>query len=89
MILIRDTWNTDIVPQLAPQHAGDVVIYKHCFSGFYQTDLHAKLKSLRVRSNHAASILVIQALFGWVSESAAFIRAVEQVPAPMATLSGE
>jgi ureidoacrylate peracid hydrolase len=131
-LLIRDTWNTDIVPQLAP-HAGDIVIYKHRFSGFYQTDLDAKLKSLRVRymivtgcttsvcvestirdamfrdyscvlledctaepighdlprSNHAASILVIQTLFGWVSESAAFIRAVDRVPATMATLSGE
>src|SRR6266576_6108261 len=37
-ILIRDTWGTDIVPQLKPQ-AEDVVIYKTRFSGFYQTDL--------------------------------------------------
>jgi ureidoacrylate peracid hydrolase len=131
-VLIRDTWNTDIVPQLEP-HAGDFVIYKHRFSGFYQTELDATLKRLGVgylivtgcttsvcvestirdamfrdyscvlledctaepighdlpRSNHAASILVIRTLFGWVSDSAAFIRGVEQVPATMATLSGE
>jgi ureidoacrylate peracid hydrolase len=131
-VLIRDTWNTDIVPELEP-HAGDIVIYKHRFSGFYQTDLDATLERLGVRylivtgcttsvcvestirdamfrdyscvlledctaepighdlprSNHAASILVIQTLFGWVSDSAAFIRAIEQVPATMATLSGE
>jgi ureidoacrylate peracid hydrolase len=127
-VLIRDTWNTDIVPQLAPQ-AGDTVIYKHRFSGFYQTDLDATLKSLGARhlivtgcttsvcvestirdamfrdytcvlladctaepighdlprSNHAASLLVIETLFGWVSESAAFIQAVEQATATMAT----
>ena len=42
-ILIRDTWNTDILPTLAPQ-AGDFVLYKHRFSGFYATDLDATLK---------------------------------------------
>jgi ureidoacrylate peracid hydrolase len=126
-VLIRDTWNTDIIPQLTPQ-AGDVIIYKHRFSGFYETDLDATLKGLGVRhlivtgcttsvcvestlrdamfrdyscvlledctaepigqdlprSNHAASILVVQTLFGWVSDSAAFIRGVKQVPATMA-----
>src|SRR6266705_2587966 len=35
-ILIRDTWGTDIVSQLKPQ-AEDIVMYKHRFSGFYQT----------------------------------------------------
>ncbi len=44
-ILIRDTWNTDIVPELKPQ-TGDVVIYKTRFSGFYQTDLDVILKKL-------------------------------------------
>lgn len=48
-VLIRDTWNTDIIDALAPQ-AGDVVIYKHRFSGFYQTDLDAVLQQLDVRS---------------------------------------
>jgi ureidoacrylate peracid hydrolase len=122
-ILIRDTWNTDIVPELKPQ-VEDVVIYKHRFSGFYQTELDAKLKQLGVkyliitgcttsvcvestvrdamfrdyscvlltdcmsepvgydlpRSNHEASILVIQTLFGWVSTSNEFIRALEAQP---------
>jgi ureidoacrylate peracid hydrolase len=44
-ILIRDTWGTDIVPQLKPQ-AEDVVMYKTRFSGFYQTDLDNVLKTL-------------------------------------------
>jgi ureidoacrylate peracid hydrolase len=46
-ILIRDTWNTDIVPELRP-HVGDEVIYKTRFSGFYETDLDAHLRKLRV-----------------------------------------
>ena len=122
-ILIRDTWNTEILPELAPQ-ANDVVIYKHRFSGFYQTDLDAILKQLGVkylivtgcttsvcvestvreamfrdyacvlledctgepighglpRSNHEASLLVIQTLFGWVSGSDEFIKALEGQP---------
>jgi ureidoacrylate peracid hydrolase len=47
-ILIRDTWDTDILPELKPQ-ADDVVIYKHRFSGFYQTDLDAALKKLGIK----------------------------------------
>jgi ureidoacrylate peracid hydrolase len=122
-MLLRDTWNTDIVPELAPQ-ADDVVIYKHRFSGFYQTDMDAILKQLRVtylivtgcttsvcvestvrdamfrdyacvlledctgepighglpRSNHEASLLVIQTLFGWISGSDEFIKALEGPP---------
>ena len=119
-ILIRDTWNTDIVPELKPQ-ADDVVVYKHRYSGFYQTDLDAILKQLELKylivtgcttsvcvestvrdamfrdyacvlladctaepighdlpgSNHEASLLVIQTLFGWVSGSDEFIQALE------------
>jgi ureidoacrylate peracid hydrolase len=122
-ILIRDTWNTEIVPELKPQ-ADDVVVYKHRFSGFYQTDLDAILKQLGVkylvvtgcttsvcvestvrdamfrdyscvlladcmgepigyglpRSNHEATLLVIQTLFGWVSGSGEFIKALEVQP---------
>jgi ureidoacrylate peracid hydrolase len=107
------------VDALKPQ-AGDIVIYKHRFSGFYETDLDATLKQLGAkylivtgcttsvcvestirdamfrdyscvlladctaepigcdfpRSNHEASLLVIQTLFGWVSESTAFVRAL-------------
>jgi ureidoacrylate peracid hydrolase len=44
-ILIRDNWGTDIVPELKPE-ADDVVLYKHRFSGFYETELDATLKGL-------------------------------------------
>ncbi len=118
-ILIRDTWNTDIVDELEPQD-GDTVLYKTRYSGFYRTELDSILvkrgvKSLIVagvstsvcvestlrdamyrdyrcvvlsdctgesighdlsRSNHDASLLVIQILFGWVSTSAEIIRAL-------------
>ena len=46
--LIRDTWNTDIVAELEPQ-ADDIVIYKHRYSGFYQTDMDMILKQLGVK----------------------------------------
>jgi ureidoacrylate peracid hydrolase len=126
-ILIRDTWNTEVVSELKPQD-GDVVIYKHRFSGFYETDLDTILKQLRVkyliitgcttsvcvestvrdamfrdyscilladcmgepignelpRSNHEASLLVMQTLFGWVSDSNEFIKALEAQPIAMA-----
>ncbi len=119
-ILIRDTWHTDILPELAPE-TGDIVLYKHRFSGFYETALDAILKQLGVRylivtgcttsvcvestirdamfrdyscvlladcagepighglprSNHEASLLVIQTLSGWVSDSAEFAKAIE------------
>ncbi|PYT04500.1 MAG: cysteine hydrolase [Acidobacteria bacterium] len=118
-ILIRDTWNTEIVPELKP-HAGDIVMYKTRFSGFYQTDLDATLKRLGIkhliitgcttsvcvdstirdamfrdyqpvlladctgepigyglpRSNHEASLLTVQVLLGWVSNSDEFIKAL-------------
>jgi ureidoacrylate peracid hydrolase len=48
-ILIRDTWNTDMLPELAPQ-ANDIVMYKHRFSGFYETDLDRTLTRLGIRS---------------------------------------
>ena len=47
-ILVRDTWNTDIVAALKPQ-VGDVVIYKTRFSGFYETELHSILKRLEIK----------------------------------------
>jgi ureidoacrylate peracid hydrolase len=118
-ILIRDTWNTDILPELTPQE-GDIVLYKHRYSGFYATDLDTILKQFGAkyllvtgcttsicvestirdamfrdyscvlladctgeplgedfqRSNHEASLFVIQALFGWVSDSGAFVKAL-------------
>jgi ureidoacrylate peracid hydrolase len=122
-ILIRDTWNTEILPELTPK-AGDSVLYKHRFSGFYETELDAILKRLGVRhlivtgcttsvcvestirdamfrdytcvlladctgepighdlprSNHDASLFIIQTMFGSVSGSAEFVRALEGVP---------
>ena len=124
-ILIRDTWNTDIVSALEPQ-ADEIVIYKHRFSGFYETELHAllqrnKIKSLiftgcttsvcvestlrdamfrdyacllladcaaepigsdESRSNHEATLLVVERLFGWVSDSRKLLHAFEQLPMP-------
>ena len=118
-ILIRDTWNTDVLDELTPQ-TGDTVLYKTRYSGFYGTDLDSLLKARGVkwlvvtgattcvcvestirdamfrdyscilladctaepigyqliRSNHEASLLTIQTLFGWVSSSAEVIRAL-------------
>ena len=47
-ILVRDTWNTDILAELAPE-ALDVVLYKHRFSGFFETDLDSILQRLGIR----------------------------------------
>jgi len=129
--LIRDTWNTDIIEELRPQ-ADDVVLYKHRFSGFYQTELDDILRKLGirnliftgcttsvcvdstirdamfrdyrcvlladctgepiggdlVRSNHEASVLTIQMLFGWASSSERFLLAMEALP-PVTTHSVE
>jgi ureidoacrylate peracid hydrolase len=43
-ILVRDTWNTEIVEDLAPQ-PGDTVVYKHRYSGFFGTDLEERLRA--------------------------------------------
>lgn len=119
---VRDTWNTDILSELKPE-LSDIVIYKHRFSGFYQTDLDATLKRLGTRylivtgcttsvcvestiqdamfrdyspvllsdctaepighdlprSNYEASLLLIENVFGWVSNSEEFIRALESL----------
>jgi ureidoacrylate peracid hydrolase len=125
--LIRDTWNTEIVPELTPE-PGDLVVYKHRFSGFFETELDALLKSRSIknliftgcttsvcvestvrdamfrdyvsliladctaepigaelaRTNHDATLLVMQILFAWVSSSDALLTALEGqlVPAP-------
>jgi ureidoacrylate peracid hydrolase len=47
-ILIRDTWNTDIVPELRPE-VDDLIVYKTRFSGFYETDLDARLKQMGIK----------------------------------------
>ena len=118
-ILIRDTWNSEIIPELKP-HSADLVIYKSRFSGFYRTDLDERLRAMRVkhlivtgcttsicvestvrdamfrdyqcvllgdcmsepiggnlaRTNHEASLLTVQTLLGWVSNSASFLKAL-------------
>lgn len=123
-VLVRDTWNTDILAELAPQ-PGDQVVDKHRFSGFFETDLDAVLKELGARSlvftgcttsvcvestlrdaffrdycclvladctaepigqglprsNHDATLLLVELLFGWVSDSSAFVRALGEQPA--------
>ena len=48
-VLIRDTWNTDILAELRPEPA-DIVIYKHRFSGFFETTLDATLKRRGIRN---------------------------------------
>jgi ureidoacrylate peracid hydrolase len=119
-ILVRDTWNTEIIPQLRPWE-GDIVVYKTRYSGFHRTELDAVLKMHGIknllvtgcttsvcvestirdamfldycpvlledctaepigyglpRSNYEASLLIIGALFGWVSDSHAFLQMVE------------
>ncbi len=121
-ILIRDTWNTEIVPDLAPE-PGDIVLYKHRYSGFYETNLDSVLKRRSIKSliftgcttsvcvestlrdamfrdytcllladctaepglariNHDASLLAVQGQFGWVSQSAELIAALEEQHAP-------
>src|SRR4051812_16908771 len=46
-ILIRDTWNTTNVPELSPE-PGDIVLSKHRYSGFYETELDDVLRRLGV-----------------------------------------
>jgi ureidoacrylate peracid hydrolase len=120
-ILVRDTWNTDIVAGLQPAPQ-DIVVWKRRFSGFFETELDDVLQGLGVkdliftgcttsvcvestvrdamfrdyrcvvledctaepigntlaRSNHEASLLVIETLFGWLSTSTDLIEALGQ-----------
>lgn len=46
-ILIRDCWNTEIVPELTPKD-DDVVLYKTRYSGFFGTELDEVLRSRSV-----------------------------------------
>lgn len=47
-ILVRETWNTEILPELAPE-SDDEVLYKTRFSGFYETDLDTRLARRAIR----------------------------------------
>ena len=42
-VLIRDTWNTDIIAELTPE-PNDIVLYKHRYSGFFETGLDEALR---------------------------------------------
>src|SRR4051812_39636847 len=46
-ILVRETWNTRNVADLAPQ-PGDIVVSKHRYSGFFETELDDVLRGLAV-----------------------------------------
>lgn len=126
-MLIRETWNTNIVQELEPE-SGEIVIYKNRFSGFFETELDDVLRRRGTRylivagcttsvcvestvrdamfrdyscvlledcmgepignnlprSNHDASLLTMQTLFGWVSNSDEFLKAVasDHTPEP-------
>jgi ureidoacrylate peracid hydrolase len=47
-VFIRNTWNTHIVDELAPEPS-DIIVPKHRFSGFYETDLDLILRGLGVK----------------------------------------
>jgi ureidoacrylate peracid hydrolase len=118
-VLVEDTWNTEILPSLTPLE-GDVIVPKHRYSGFFETNLDGILRDRGIeylvvtgcttsvciestirdamlrdyhcllledctgepiannqpRSNHEASLLTIQLLFGWVSNSEQFAKAL-------------
>jgi len=118
-VLVRGTWNTDVVDELAPE-PNDHVVSKHRYSGFFETELDELLRSLDAkhllvtgcttsicvestvrdamfrdyccvvlqdctaepigsafpRTNHEASLLVIETLFGWTASSEAVLTAL-------------
>ena len=120
-ILVRGTWNTQILDSLAPE-LGDQIVSKHRYSGFFETGLDDVLRGLGAkyllvtgcttsvcvestvrdaafrdyscivledctaepigaglaRTNHEASLLVIETLFGWISSSRAVRDALAQ-----------
>ena len=115
--LVRDTWGTAIVSELAPA-PGDIEIWKTRFSGFYETELDATLKKFGAkqlvftgcttsicvestvrdamfrdyqcvllkdcmaepignnlsRTNHEASLLSVEVLFGWTASADEFVK---------------
>jgi ureidoacrylate peracid hydrolase len=118
-VLIRNTWNTQIVPELTPAPS-DIIVSKQRFSGFCGTELDTILRGLcitnlvftgcttsvcvestlrdamfrdyrcllladctaepighgLVRSNHDATLLLTELVFGWVSDSTALMEAL-------------
>jgi len=47
-IRVEHTWNTEVLPELAPRE-GDTVVIKRRWSGFYGTELDAKLRGFGAR----------------------------------------
>ena len=122
-ILVQGTWNTEIVPELAPE-PDDVVVEKHRYSGFFGTELDDVLRERGIetlvvvgattsvcvestvrdavfrdypclvledctaepialdspRSNHEASLLVLELLFASITDSTALIEALASSP---------
>ena len=127
-VLIEDTWSTDILPELTPE-PGDIVVSKHRYSGFFETNLDKILRERGItaliftgcttsvcveatlrdafyrdyrclvlsdctaeplgsqysRGNHEASLLTIEALFGWVADSTSLLQSLDEqsVEAPV------
>ncbi len=119
--LVKGSWGTEILPELTPEE-GDIVVAKHRYSGFFETELDAILRQRGIeslvftgcttsvcvdstlrdafyrdfrcllvsdctgepigsdlaRSNHEASLLVVETLFGWVCDSGSLLRALER-----------
>ena len=121
--LVRATWSTRVVDALSPD-PDDVIVSKHRFSGFFESELDDVLRGLGAnslivtgcttsvcvestvrdamfrdyrcvvledcsaepigasfsRTNHEASLLVIETLFGWVSNAGAACDALASLP---------
>jgi nicotinamidase-related amidase len=61
-ILIRDTWNTDILDELKPQ-PNDTVLYKTRYSGFYRRSrLHSQGTRYQVTDFHRSDDLRLRRL---------------------------
>ena len=118
-VLVSGTWNTKILDELTP-HPADLIVAKHRYSGFFETELDEQLRERDItsliftgcttsvcvestlrdafyrdyqcllltdccaeaigsnepRTNHQATLTVIEALFGWTGESADLLTAL-------------
>jgi ureidoacrylate peracid hydrolase len=118
-VLVEGYWGTEIIPELSPS-TGDIIVSKHRYSGFFETELDGILRGLGIkqliitgcttsvcvestirdamfrdyqccllsdcsaepigmansRGNHEASLLTVELLLGWVSDSKQFIDAL-------------
>ena len=48
-ILIEGSWNTDVLPELSP-HPSDLLVSKHRYSGFFETDLDELLRQKGIKT---------------------------------------